>query len=438
MYLMSTMALQHGARSVLYDGSPFLPDLKAFIRLVGEQKVTDLGISPRYLQTLASASPPVIPKEVTDLSNLRRVSSTGMVLPESLFYWFYDSGFPPSVHLNNISGGTDVASSFAMGNLLTPLYAGGCQGPGLAMNLQVYDQTIEGGKGIKGKPLPIGEAGELVVTSAFPNQPVKFWGDTSGQKYFDAYYARFDSNSPSPSSLTAQPLLISSTDVWTHGDYIFIHPKTGGVYFLGRADGVLNPSGVRFGSAEIYNVLETFFADDIQDSICVGQRRPSDNDESVMLFLLMKPGKKFHEQLVKEVKRRIGKECSPRHVPRFVFETKEIPVSWRLQDVREKIILIFCRRRSISRKWSCRSRGLFLAKRSHRQEHCLIRRVWSTTTNSPRWKNWSVSRVSCKIEILVGASIEEEGRRQKLLRHYNYSYSIQSLMPTNELHLFQR
>lgn len=202
MYLMSTMALQHGARSVLYDGSPFLPDLKAFIRLAGEQKVTDLGISPRYLQTLASASPPVIPKEVTDLSNLRRVSSTGMVLPESLFYWFYDSGFPPSVHLNNISGGTDVASSFAMGNLLTPLYAGGCQGPGLAMNLQVYDQTIEGGKGIKGKPLPIGEAGELVVTSAFPNQPVKFWGDTSGQKYFDAYYARFDSKPSSPSSLS--------------------------------------------------------------------------------------------------------------------------------------------------------------------------------------------------------------------------------------------
>ncbi|KAG9648472.1 acetoacetate-CoA ligase, partial [Aureobasidium melanogenum] len=314
MYLMSTMALQHGARSVLYDGSPFLPDLTTFVRLVGEQKVTDLGISPRYLQTLASASPPVIPKQVTDLSNLRRVSSTGMVLPESLFHWFYDSGFPPSVHLNNISGGTDVASSFAMGNLLTPLYAGGCQGPGLAMNLQVYDQTIEGGKGIKGKPLPIGEAGELVVTAAFPNQPVKFWGDASGQKYFDAYYARFD-------------------NVWTHGDFIFIHPKTGGVYFLGRADGVLNPSGVRFGSAEIYNVIETFFGDDIQDSICVGQRRPGDHDEAVMLFLLMKPGKKFSEALVKEVKQRIGKECSRRHVPKYVFETPEIPTTVNLKKV---------------------------------------------------------------------------------------------------------
>lgn len=99
------------------------------------------------------------------------------------------------------------------------------------------------------------------------------------------------------------------------------------MYFLGRADGVLNPSGVRFGSAEIYNVIETFFGDDIQDSICVGQRRPSDNDESVMLFLLMKPGKRFSEALVKQVKQRIGKECSPRHVPKYVFETPEIPVS---------------------------------------------------------------------------------------------------------------
>jgi acetoacetyl-CoA synthetase len=208
MYLMSTMALQHGARSILYDGSPFVPDLTTFVRLVGEQKVTDLGISPRYLQTLASASPSVIPKQVTDLSSLRRVSSTGMVLPESLFHWFYDTGFPSSVHLNNISGGTDVASSFAMGNLMTPLYAGGCQGPGLAMNLQVYDQTIEGGKGIKGKPLAIGEAGELVVTAAFPNQPVKFWGDDSGQKYFDAYYARFDSTSI-PSSPRIRKLIFS-------------------------------------------------------------------------------------------------------------------------------------------------------------------------------------------------------------------------------------
>lgn len=155
-----------------------------------------------------------------------------------------------------------------------------------------------------------------------------FWGDESGQKYFDAYFARFD-------------------NAWTQADFVMIHPMTGGVYMLGRADGVLNPSGVRFGSAEvsksalnksleladiarisqIYSVIEAFFSDDIQDSVCVGQRRPSDTDESVMLFLLMKPGRKFSEKLVKEVRDRIARECSKRHAPKYVFETPEIPVS---------------------------------------------------------------------------------------------------------------
>lgn len=106
-----------------------------------------------------------------------------------------------------------------------------------------------------------------------------------------------------------------------------VHPKTGGIYFLGRADGVLNPSGVRFGSAEIYSVIETFFGDEVADSICVGQRRPSDTDESVMLFLLMKPGKKFSDDLAKKVREKIAKECSRRHAPKYIFETPEIPVS---------------------------------------------------------------------------------------------------------------
>lgn len=171
---------------------------------------------------------------------------------------------------------------------------------------------------------------QLSSTAPFPNQPVMFWGD-KGDKYFDAYFARFD-------------------NTWTHGDFIFIHPTTGGIYFLGRADGVLNPSGVRFGSAEIYSVLETFFGDEIQDSICVGQRRPSDNDERVLLFLLMKPAKKFSEDLAQRVRNKIGKECSPRHVPKFVFETPDIPVSCRGKrsyDIRANQLL---RLPSISRK----------------------------------------------------------------------------------------
>ncbi|KAK3044375.1 hypothetical protein LTS18_001450 [Coniosporium uncinatum] len=111
-----------------------------------------------------------------------------------------------------------------------------------------------------------------------------------------------------------------------------IHPKTKQILFLGRADGVLNPSGVRFGSAEVYSVIEKHFPQ-IADSICVGQRRPTDNDEAVMLFLMMRPGQKFSQPLVNDVRDKIGNELSKRHVPKYVFETPEIPTTVNLKKV---------------------------------------------------------------------------------------------------------
>lgn len=314
MYMSSVLALLHGARTVLYDGSPFQPDLTSFLKLVQNQKVSDLGISPRWMQTLATAKPPVLPRDVVDLSCLRRVTSTGMVLSEAQFEWFYDQGFPSHVQLDNISGGTDLAACLALGNRMQPVYCGGTVGPGLGMKVEAFDQTIEGGKGVKGKALPAGEAGELCCTRGFPTQPVKFWGDENGEKYFNSYFAKYD-------------------NVWTHGDFISQHPQTGGIHVLGRSDGVLNPSGVRFGSAEIYNSLDNSFPDEIQDSICVGQRRPQDSDESVMLFLLLKPGQKFSSDLVKRVKDAIARDCGRRCVPKYIFETPEIPTTINLKKV---------------------------------------------------------------------------------------------------------
>ena len=111
-----------------------------------------------------------------------------------------------------------------------------------------------------------------------------------------------------------------------------VHPITKQIFFLGRADGVLNPSGVRFGSAEIYNVIEQYFPQ-VQDSICVGQRRPNDHDETVLLFLLMAPGNRFNPQLIKDIQGRIAQELSKRHVPKHVFETPEIPTTINLKKV---------------------------------------------------------------------------------------------------------
>jgi acetoacetyl-CoA synthetase len=305
MYLASVQALLLGSRMVMYDGSPFLPNLTGFLQLIGQEKVTHLGISPRYLHTLMTNG--IVPKQVTDLGSLEMVTSTGMVLSDALFQWVYDVGFPAYIQLDNISGGTDVGGCFGCSNPTLPIYTGGCQSTSLGIDICVYDSTVEGGRGVQGVPVKDGVAGELVCTKAFPSMPIRFWGDDGPKRYFSSYFEKFD-------------------NCWTHGDFVSIHPGTKQVIFMGRADGVLNPSGVRFGSSEIYSVLETHFSDSIADSICVGQRRPQDSDERVLLFLLMKPGHRFTPALVKAVKEALRKEYSPRHVPKFVFETPEIPV----------------------------------------------------------------------------------------------------------------
>ncbi|KAJ5769579.1 Acetoacetyl-CoA synthetase [Penicillium odoratum] len=311
MYLTAMQTLLFGSRAVLYDGSPFVPDARALVDLAAQERVTHLGISPRWLQELERAQ--LKPRELVDLSSLRVVTSTGMVLRDALFEWFYDHGFPSHVRLNNISGGTDIAGCFGCGNPLVPVYVGGCAGFSLGVPVEVYDSTIEG-DGVRGIPAIDGEPGDLVATAPFPNMPTQFWGDQSGKKYHDAYFGRFN-------------------NVWTHGDFVSIHQVTKQLIFHGRSDGVLNPSGVRFGSAEIYRVIEGFFSNEIVDSICVGQRRPTDSDERVMLFLLMKPGVPFTTDLVNRVKKAIRTELSARHVPAFVFETPEIPTTVNLKKV---------------------------------------------------------------------------------------------------------
>jgi acetoacetyl-CoA synthetase len=80
----------------------------------------------------------------------------------------------------------------------------------------------------------------------------------------------------------------------------------------------------------VYNVLDARFPDEIQDSVCVGQRRPEDEDERVILFLLLKPGAKLTEDLISRVKSAISQDVGRRCVPKYVFETPEIPVSQRL------------------------------------------------------------------------------------------------------------
>ncbi|KAF2859105.1 acetoacetate-CoA ligase [Piedraia hortae CBS 480.64] len=300
--------LASGVTLILYDGSPFyyrdkkgisVKDDLAIPKLIDELEITHFGTSAKYLSILEQRN--ILPRESTpplSLEHLKAVYSTGSPLAPSTFTYVYRAF--GSINLGSITGGTEIISLFGAPCPLHPVYTGEVQVLGLGMAVEAWD--------VSGHPVSAGEPGDLVCTKPFPSQPVTFWGPEGEKKYKSSYFAVFNG-------------------VWHHGDYVRFSPTTGGLIMLGRSDGVLKPGGVRFGSAEIYNILLRHFAAEVEDAICVGRRRPTDDDESVILFLKMKEGVKLTPVLEGRIKNVIAKELSRRHVPAIVAECPAIPVT---------------------------------------------------------------------------------------------------------------
>ncbi|OCK78802.1 acetoacetate-CoA ligase [Lepidopterella palustris CBS 459.81] len=318
--------LASGATLVLYDGSPFrylspsdpstsIPDELAMPRLIDEVGITHFGTSAKYLSVLEQKS--LSPKSTLSLKTLQAIYSTGSPLAPSTFNYVY-SAFPPSINLGSITGGTDIISLFGAPSPLNPVHAGEIQVPGLGMAIAAWDYT---GADIT----KTGAAGDLVCTKAFPCQPVSFWGANGAEKYRSSYFNQFGDRC-----------------VWHHGDFVRFNPATGGLFMLGRSDGILKPAGVRFGSAEIYNVLLEHFADEVADALCIGRRREQDADETVVLFLKMADGKKCDEALVERIKGTVRKGLSARHVPGVIEECPEIPVTTNGKKVEGAAKQILC------------------------------------------------------------------------------------------------
>ncbi|KAH7142126.1 acetoacetyl-synthase [Dactylonectria macrodidyma] len=299
MWVLNLVNLASGAGMLLYDGSPFHPTPTVLLKLAEEVGVSVFGTSPRYLSELRSRL--IIPRTMFNLSKLRVVTSTGSALSADLYEWFYHTAFPPDAQLISMSGGTDIAGCFVGGTPILPVYSGEIQVKALGMAVDIFDSIQQGPSSIE----TTGASGELVCTLPFPSQPLKFYGQDGKKQYQSSYFDRF------------------GPKVWCQGDVIQRFGDTLGLVMLGRSDGVLNPSGVRFGSAEIYAVVDKFPA--IADSICVGQKRECDADERVILFVKMKYGSDFTDDLVKALKASIRETHTSRHVPRFIFEVTDIP-----------------------------------------------------------------------------------------------------------------
>ncbi|KAF2673243.1 acetoacetate-CoA ligase [Microthyrium microscopicum] len=293
--------LSVGAALICYDGSPLYPDPSTKLRILEHHKATYFGTSPRYCLELEMSG--IKPSDY-DLSALRMVTTTGATLTTDQFNWFYRA-FSPKVHLSSVAGGTEICTSWLASDPAGPVYAGEMQMLALGMDVDVADP--ETGESIKGS----GESGELVCRTPFPSMPVYFWNDEGGRKYQEAYFERFD-----------------KLRIWAQHDWIQFNPKTGGAQIHGRSDGTLNPSGIRFGSAEIYNIIESpAFIHLIADSLCVGRKRSFDYDEVVFLFVKMREGQSLTPQVLDQIVMAIRSKLSPRHVPKYILPIDEIPVT---------------------------------------------------------------------------------------------------------------
>ena len=299
-WLISCLA--SGARVVLHDGNPLFPDWAAMWRLVQEEKLSIMGCSASYINYLKSVG--AKPSSSYDLSSLREISQTGSPLSVEGFEWIY-SEVKENLHLNSISGGTDINGCFAGGVPTLPVYAGELQGPGLGMKINVYDHD--------GKPI-VDAMGELVCEAPAPSMPLYFWNDPGNQRYRQAYFEYYKPK---------------GVNVWRHGDYVILHSKTGGLTFYGRSDAVIKVSGVRVGTSEIYDVVEKLPG--IADSLAVGQNLGE--DQRIILFVKMAPGQRLSEDLKEKIKRALRSEASPKHVPALILEVPDIPYTLNMKKV---------------------------------------------------------------------------------------------------------
>ncbi|KTD65019.1 acetoacetate--CoA ligase [Legionella shakespearei] len=289
MWNWTVSALALGATLTLYEGSPTYPESDRLFRLIDEEKVTVFGTSAKFISSIEKAG--VTPKEQFNCSHLRCILSTGSPLLPKNYDFVYEQ-IKKDIQLSSISGGTDIISCFALGNPILPVYRGELQCIGLGMDVDVFNE-----EGVSVRQ----ERGELVCTSPFPSMPVGFWNDKERTAYTHAYFERF-------------------SGIWAHGDFAEITAHHGLVIY-GRSDAVLNPGGVRIGTAEIYRQVEK--VDAVIDSIVIGQ--DWQDDVRIVLFVKLREGKVLDEALINTIKHTIRQNASPRHVPAKILQVNDIP-----------------------------------------------------------------------------------------------------------------
>jgi acetoacetyl-CoA synthetase len=296
-------SLAVGATIMLYDGNPLHPDWGTMWKLIQDEKIAVFGTSASYLHYLSGID--AKPGKKYDLSSLRVISQTASAISSETMEWLYKE-VKQDFHFNSITGGSDLNAIFAGGCPILPLYAEvPIQCRALGMKVEAYNDDAIAVRD---------QQAELVVELPFPSAPLYFWDDPDNEKYERAYFSFF------------RP---KGKVVWRHGDYIIIHSESEGITVYGRSDAVLKPSGVRIGTSEIYNTVETL--PEIEDSLAIGQSWKG--DQRVVLFVKLSEGNSLTVDLKTKIKKILREKASPRHVPAIILETPAIPYTFSMKKV---------------------------------------------------------------------------------------------------------
>ena len=290
MWNAQVCGLLHGATIVLYDGRPTSPGPDALWRVVADLGVTVFGTSPAYLE--ASERAGLEPGRDLDLSAVRLIGATGSVLPASANAWVREH-VGERVQLGSMSGGTDIVGIFVSSAPTTPVFDGEISAVALGVSLQVWDAA--------GEPVAPGEPGEMVITEPMPSMPLRFWDDPDGATLRDTYFSTFPG-------------------FWRQGDLMLLTER-GTAVILGRSDATINRSGVRLGSAEIYEAIGGM--PDVEDALAVGVEQ-RDGGYWFPLFVVPRDDAEPAD-LTRRIRDRIKERTSPRHVPDDVILLRRLP-----------------------------------------------------------------------------------------------------------------
>jgi len=289
MWQWQLSALAVGTAIGLYEGAPHHPRTTKLWEVAARTASTAIGLSPRYLDLCGQKKSPALPA----LPALRTVFATGAPLGSSHYRYIYTC-VKADLHLVSISGGTDIISCFMLGNVLLPVRVGEIQVKGLGMAVAAWNLAGES---------VVAAQGELVCTAPFVSQPCGFLHDPDGSRLRQAYFNFFPGH-----------------EVWRHGDFITVTTH-GGIRMHGRSDAVLNPHGIRIGTAEIYRQLEQLT--EIADAVVIDL--PRGTDSRMILFVVLHNAQQLDAALQQKIKKTIATGLTPRHVPRTIVQVPDIP-----------------------------------------------------------------------------------------------------------------